>query len=135
MTQIGSWRLEVDPERIAWLTCDAPGTSTNVLSATVLRDLATALDLLSEMRPAGLVVSSAKANGFVAGADIKEFLNIRNPEDGYALVRPGQTVLDRLEQLPCPSVAAVHGFALGGGLELALACRYRIGADDPTFAL
>ncbi len=135
MTQIGSWRMEVDAERIAWLTCDAPGTSTNVLSATVLRDLATALDLLSEMRPAGLVVSSAKANGFVAGADIKEFLNIRNPEDGYALVRAGQTVLDRLEQLPCPSVAAVHGFALGGGLELALACRYRIGADDAKLSL
>lgn len=135
MTQIGSWRLELDAERIAWLTCDAPGTSTNVLSAAMLRDLATALDLLSEMRPAGLVVSSAKANGFVAGADIKEFLNIRNPQDGYALVRAGQTVLDRLEHLPCPSVAAVHGFALGGGLELALACRYRIGADDAKLSL
>src|SRR5271169_789644 len=135
MTQIGSWRLEVDAERIAWLTCDAPGTSTNVISAAVLRDLATALDLLSEMRPAGLVVSSAKANGFVAGADIKEFLSVRTPQDGYALVRAGQTVLDRLETLPCPSVAAVHGFALGGGLELAMACRYRIGADDAKLSL
>jgi 3-hydroxyacyl-CoA dehydrogenase/enoyl-CoA hydratase/3-hydroxybutyryl-CoA epimerase len=135
MTQIGSWRLEVDAERIAWLTCDAPGTSTNVLSAAVLRDLAAVLDQLSELQPAGVVVSSAKANGFVAGADIKEFLNVRTPEDGYALVRAGQTVLDRLEHLPCPSVAAVHGFALGGGLELALACHYRIGADDPKLAL
>jgi 3-hydroxyacyl-CoA dehydrogenase/enoyl-CoA hydratase/3-hydroxybutyryl-CoA epimerase len=135
MTQIGSWRLEVDAERIAWLTCDAPGTSTNVLSAAVLRDLAAVLDQLSELQPAGVVVNSAKANGFVAGADIKEFLNVRTPEDGYALVRAGQTVLDRLEHLPCPSVAAVHGFALGGGLELALACRYRIGADDPKLAL
>jgi 3-hydroxyacyl-CoA dehydrogenase/enoyl-CoA hydratase/3-hydroxybutyryl-CoA epimerase len=135
VTQIGSWRLEVDAERIAWLTCDAPGSSTNVLSAAVLRDLAAALDQLSEMRPAGVVVSSAKANGFVAGADIKEFLGFRTPEDGYALVRAGQSVLDRLENLPCPSVAAVHGFALGGGLELALACRYRIGADDPKLSL
>src|SRR5450755_4051080 len=135
MTQIGSWSVEVDSDRIAWLTCDTPGTSTNVLSAAVLRDLAAALDTLSEMQPAGVVVSSAKPNGFVAGADIKEFLGVRTPEDGYALVRAGQTVLDRLENLPCPSVAAVHGFALGGGLELALACRYRIGADDPKLSL
>src|ERR1022692_2316562 len=135
MTQIGSWRLEVDAERIAWLTCDAPGTSTNVLSAAVLRDLAAVLDQLSELQPAGVVVNSAKANGFVAGADIKEFLNVRTPENGYELVRAGHTVLDRLEHLPCPSVAAVHGFALGGGLELALACRYRIGADDAKLSL
>jgi len=135
MTQIGSWRLDMDAERIAWLTCDAPGTSTNVLSAAVLRDLATALNQLSEMRPAGVVVGSAKANGFVAGADIKEFLGVRTPQGGYALVRAGQSVLDRLESLPCPTVAAVHGFALGGGLELALACRYRIGADDAKLSL
>jgi 3-hydroxyacyl-CoA dehydrogenase/enoyl-CoA hydratase/3-hydroxybutyryl-CoA epimerase len=135
MTLIGSWRLDIDAERIAWLTCDAPGSSTNVLSAAVLSDLAAALDQLSEMRPAGVVVGSAKANGFVAGADIKEFLGVRTPEDGYALVRAGQSVLDRLEHLPCPSVAAVHGFALGGGLELALACRYRIGADDAKLSL
>ncbi len=135
MTQIGSWRLDTDAERIAWLTCDAPGTSTNVLSAAVLRDLAAALDQLSEVRPAGVVVSSAKANGFVAGADIKEFLGVGTPEDGYALVRAGQSVLDRLENLPCPTVAAVHGFVLGGGLELALACRYRIGADDVKLSL
>src|ERR1017187_5250613 len=135
MTQIGSWRLDIDAERIAWLTCDAPGTSTNVLSAAVLRDLATALNQLSELQPAGVVVGSAKANGFVAGADIKEFLGVRTPQGGYALVRAGQSVLDRLESLPCPTVAAVHGFALGGGLELALACRYRIGADDAKLFL
>ncbi len=135
MTQIGGWRLEVDAERIAWLTCDVQGTSTNVLSAAVLHELAAALDQLDALRPAGVVVNSAKANGFVAGADIKEFLNLRTPEEGYALVRAGQTVLDRLERLPCPSVAAVHGFALGGGLELALACRYRIGADDAKLSL
>src|SRR6202142_1004714 len=106
MTLIGSWRLDMDAERIAWLTCDAPGTSTNVLSAAVLRDLAAGLDQLSELQPAGGGGGSAKANGFVAGADIKEFLNVRTPEDGYALVRAGQGVLDRLEHLPCPSVPA-----------------------------
>ncbi|MGO9515236.1 MAG: 3-hydroxyacyl-CoA dehydrogenase NAD-binding domain-containing protein [Steroidobacteraceae bacterium] len=135
MSEISSWTLQVDALRIAWLACDTPGTSTNVLSAAVLRDLAAALTKLAEMRPAGVVVHSAKRNGFIAGADIKEFVNIRTPEEGYALVRAGQAVLDRLQDLPCPTVAALHGFALGGGLELALACRYRIGADDTKLSL
>ena len=62
-------------------------------------------------------------------------LRIRSPEEGYALVRAGQAVMQQLEQLPCPSVAAIRGFALGGGLELALACTYRIGADDAALSL
>jgi len=135
MAEISSWTLEVDAERIAWLTCDTPGTSTNVLSARVLKDLAAALSQIAAAPPTGVVVRSAKPSGFIAGADIKEFLGIRTPEDGYALVRAGQTVLDQLERLPCPSVAALHGFALGGGLELALACTYRIGADDARLSL
>jgi 3-hydroxyacyl-CoA dehydrogenase/enoyl-CoA hydratase/3-hydroxybutyryl-CoA epimerase len=82
-----------------------------------------------------VVIRSAKTSGFIAGADIKEFLKIRTPEEGYELVRAGQTVLQALEYLPCPSVAALHGFALGGGLELALACTYRVGADDAKLSL
>ncbi len=87
------------------------------------------------MRPAGIVIRSAKPGGFIAGADIKEFLAIRTPEEGYALVRAGQAVLQRLEDLPCPSVAALHGYALGGGLELSLACTYRVAADDAALSL
>ena len=130
MADTATWSLKTDPDGIAWLTCDTPGTSTNVLSAPVLRDLAAQLADIAVQRPAGVVVHSAKASGFIAGADIKEFLTIRTPEQGYALVRAGQTVLQSLEDLPCPTVAAVHGFALGGGLELALACSYRVGAGD-----
>jgi 3-hydroxyacyl-CoA dehydrogenase/enoyl-CoA hydratase/3-hydroxybutyryl-CoA epimerase len=132
---VAAWTLEIDSDRIAWLVLDMPGTSTNVLSAPVLRDLAARLDDIVAQRPAGVVVRSAKANGFVAGADIKEFLKIRTPDDGYQLVRTGQNVLQRLQDLPCPSVAALHGFALGGGLELALACTYRVGADDAALSL
>jgi 3-hydroxyacyl-CoA dehydrogenase / enoyl-CoA hydratase / 3-hydroxybutyryl-CoA epimerase len=130
-----AWTLDVDADRIAWLTCDMPGSSTNVLSASVIRDLAAALTEVAAQKPVGLVVGSAKRSGFVAGADIKEFVEIRTPEQGYALVRAGQTVFDQLEALPFPSVAAINGFALGGGLELALACTYRIGADDPSLSL
>lgn len=131
----GSWKVEVDADRIAWLTCDSPGTSTNVLSAGVLHDLSAALTELSQARPLGVVVRSGKRSGFVAGADLKEFQELRTPEDAYALIRGGQRVLDQLENLTCPSVAAIHGFALGGGLELALAATYRIGADDVSLSL
>ncbi len=135
MAPTSSWLLTTDADGIAWLTCDTPGASTNVLSAPVLKDLAAALGVIAGKPPAGVVVRSAKPNGFIAGADIKEFLQIRTAQDGYALVRAGQAVLDQLENLPCPTVAAVHGFALGGGLELALACRYRVGADDAKLSL
>lgn len=135
MADTQTWSLQIDADRIAWLTCDTPDASTNVLSAPVLRDLAAQLTDIAAQRPAGVVILSAKPSGFIAGADIKEFLKIRTPEDGYELVRAGQTVLQTLEDLPCPSVAALHGFALGGGLELALACTYRVAADGPTLSL
>src|ERR1700730_9231722 len=135
MADTGTWSLEIDADRVAWLVCDTPGTSTNVLSAPVLRDLAAQLADIATQRPVGVVIRSGKAGGFIAGADIKEFLKIRTPEEGYELVRAGQSVLQQLEDLPFPSVAALHGFALGGGLELALACTYRVGADDAALSL
>jgi 3-hydroxyacyl-CoA dehydrogenase / enoyl-CoA hydratase / 3-hydroxybutyryl-CoA epimerase len=131
----GSWSLEIDADGIGWLTCDTPDASTNVLSAAVLQELAAKLAQILTLRPAGIVVGSAKSNGFIAGADIKEFIQIQTPEQGFELVRAGQKVLQQLEDLPCPSVAMLHGFALGGGLELALACTYRIGADNAALSL
>jgi 3-hydroxyacyl-CoA dehydrogenase / enoyl-CoA hydratase / 3-hydroxybutyryl-CoA epimerase len=135
MAETGNWSLEFDADRVAWLVCDMPGTSTNVLSAGVLRELAVQLGTIAANKPAGVVVRSAKSNGFVAGADIKEFLKIESAEQGYELVRAGQAVLESLSSLPCPSVAALNGFVLGGGLELALACTYRVAADDATLSL
>jgi 3-hydroxyacyl-CoA dehydrogenase/enoyl-CoA hydratase/3-hydroxybutyryl-CoA epimerase len=129
-----SWYLEVDADRVAWLSLDTPRTSTNVLSAAVLRELAAQLADIAAKPPAGVVIRSAKPNGFIAGADIKEFVQIRTPEQGYELVRAGQTVLQALQDLPCPSVAALHGFVLGGGLELALACTYRVAADEAALS-
>jgi len=135
-TETGSaWRLERDSDDIVWLTADKPATSTNVLSSPVLRELDALLDQIASAPPRGVVVSSAKKSGFVAGADIKEFTGITSPESGYRLIHAGQQVFDRLEALPCPTVAAVHGFALGGGLELALACRYRVAVGDHSLSL
>jgi 3-hydroxyacyl-CoA dehydrogenase/enoyl-CoA hydratase/3-hydroxybutyryl-CoA epimerase len=130
-----NWSLQIDADRIAWLTCDMAEASTNVLSAAVVRELALVLAEIRKLRPVGMVVQSAKPSGFIAGADIKEFVKIRTPAEGYLLVRAAQSVLQELEDLPFPSVAALRGFALGGGLELALACTYRIGADDPALSL
>src|SRR6185312_2761520 len=93
------------------------------------------LDRIALPPPRGVVVISAKKSGFIAGADIKEFTGITSAESGYRLIHAGQQVFDRLEALPCPTVALIQGFALGGGLELALACRYRIAAGDDRLAL
>jgi 3-hydroxyacyl-CoA dehydrogenase/enoyl-CoA hydratase/3-hydroxybutyryl-CoA epimerase len=129
------WALQTDADRIAWLTCDMAGTSTNVLSGEVVRELAEKLKEVAALRPIGMVVQSGKRNGFIAGADIKEFLGIRSPAQGYELVRAGQSVMQQLQDLPFPTVAALRGFALGGGLELALACTYRVGADEAALSL
>jgi 3-hydroxyacyl-CoA dehydrogenase/enoyl-CoA hydratase/3-hydroxybutyryl-CoA epimerase len=130
-----AWSLERDPDGIAWLTIDKPGTSANVLSRAVLEELNELLAQLEQDLPRALVVISAKKSGFVAGADINEFTSLKDEAGGYALIRPGQRVFDRLEALKCPSVAAIHGFALGGGLELALACHYRVAVGDERLAL
>jgi len=129
------WKLDRDADGIAWLALDKPGTSANVLSSEVLVELGALLGGLAAAPPRALIVRSAKPSGFIAGADIREFTAFKGPEDAFALIRAGQAVLDRLEGLPCPTIAALHGFALGGGLELALACRYRIAANDEKLAL
>src|SRR5437660_1452094 len=131
----GSWTLARDAEGLAWLTIDKPGTSANVLSSGVLAELDGLLAALERDRPRGVVVISAKKSGFIAGADIREFTGITDAASGYELIHRGQEVLNRLARLPCPSVAAIHGLALGGGLELALACRYRVGVADDRLSL
>ena len=135
MNEPTAWTLERDSDGIAWLTLDKADTSANVLSSAVLRELQTILQQLAQAPPAGVVVLSGKKSGFIAGADINEFTGIGNADEGYGLIRSGQQVLDHLEALPCPTVAAIHGFALGGGLELALACRYRVAVADERLSL
>jgi 3-hydroxyacyl-CoA dehydrogenase/enoyl-CoA hydratase/3-hydroxybutyryl-CoA epimerase len=130
-----NWSLEKDADGVAWLTLDKPGTSANVLSGSVLIELDGLLATLEKEPPRALVVISAKKSGFVAGADIREFTGITDADSGYGLIHRGQQVMNRLAALPCPSVAAIHGFALGGGLELALACRYRVAAGDERLSL
>lgn len=123
------WQLTKDEKGIAWLGLDQDDTSTNTLGSGVMQELDQVLDAVERNMPQALVVFSRKEKGFVAGADIKEFTELKTPEQAYDLIRSGQKVLERLAALPCPTVAMIHGFALGGGLELALACRYRVASD------
>lgn len=129
------WRLVTDDKRIAWLAIDKADAGANVLAREVLEELQQILDALVVERPLGLVIHSVKASGFIAGADVKEFTVLKNYDEALALVQRGQAILDALEQLPFPTVAMIHGYCLGGGLELALACRYRVAEDDPRTRL
>lgn len=130
-----SWREERDAEGIVWLTLDRSGVSVNTLATPVLEELGRILGILAVQRPRGLVIRSGKSTGFVLGADVKEFTTLSSLEEARTLVMRGHRVLAALEALPCPSVALIEGSALGGGLELALACRYRVALDDDRLAL
>lgn len=125
----------IDDDNIAWLHFDKQGSGTNVLSASVLETFYETLLELVECKPRGLVILSDKKNGFIAGADVREFTQLENYDQALDAIQRGQAVFDRLAALPFPTVAMIHGFCLGGGLELSLACRYRIARDDRSTRL
>ncbi|HEY6484049.1 MAG TPA: 3-hydroxyacyl-CoA dehydrogenase NAD-binding domain-containing protein [Steroidobacteraceae bacterium] len=135
MSDSNAWKMERDADSIVWLTIDTPASSANVLGSGVLLELNVLLQSLAGQPPRALIVLSGKKSGFVAGADIREFTQISDAAQGFRLIDAGQKVLDRLAALNCPTVAAIHGFALGGGLELALACRYRVAVGDERLSL
>ncbi|NIR28948.1 MAG: crotonase [Gammaproteobacteria bacterium] len=134
-TQLRHWRLREDATGIAWLHFDQAEASTNTLGRETLGELDDVLARLAEATPRGLVILSDKPSGFIAGADVRAFRELRNRHEALQAIRQGQSVLDRLAALRVPTVALIHGHCLGGGLELALACRYRVAEHDASLAL
>jgi 3-hydroxyacyl-CoA dehydrogenase/enoyl-CoA hydratase/3-hydroxybutyryl-CoA epimerase len=133
------WRFEQQQNSLA-LILDVAGRSANVLSAEVMHELEQALAEVKARKQKGetidgLIIMSGKAKGFIVGADVTEFENIANETMALEYIRRGQQVLNLVEAMPLPTVAVIHGNCLGGGTELALACDYRIAADDNTTRL
>jgi 3-hydroxyacyl-CoA dehydrogenase/enoyl-CoA hydratase/3-hydroxybutyryl-CoA epimerase len=131
---------QAEADQIVEWVLDVPGASANTLSKAVLLELEQHLHALAARRagPApikGLLIRSAKPSGFAAGADIREFISLREPDAVRAQVELGHRIFDLLESMPFPTVAIIHGFCLGGGLELALACRYRVGYGDHALSI
>ncbi len=124
-----------DPQGIAWLTIDCAGSAVNRLSGDVLAELNRVLDHFQSAPPAALVIRSGKAAGFVAGADIDEFSQLNDAATARAFIERGWTAFNRLAAVSWPTLALIQGHCMGGGLELALACRYRIVVDRPDTRL
>lgn len=132
---LSHWRLARDPDGLAWLTFDRAASAVNALSADTMAELALVLDALDKDPPKGLVIRSGKPTGFIVGADVNEFASLDTPEQGRALVARGWNLFNRLAAVRYPTLALIQGHCLGGGLELALACRYRLVADQPGVSL
>ena len=115
-----------------WLTLDLQGTDTNVLSSSVLDQLNALIDHITAELPKAVIFKSGKSSGFIAGADVKEFLTVTNKQEALIMIKRGQNIFSRIESLPCPTVAMIEGFCMGGGTELALACDYRVGLDSSS---
>jgi 3-hydroxyacyl-CoA dehydrogenase/enoyl-CoA hydratase/3-hydroxybutyryl-CoA epimerase len=122
------WRVE-DSHNIATVTLDVEGAHANALSRAVLDEFEKIIDRLGARELEGMIIRSAKSS-FVVGADVTEFRRVTDSTQAADLARAGQHLYNKLANLPFPSVAVIHGHCLGGGLELALACTYRVARDD-----
>lgn len=123
--QFKHYSLKEDGQ-LLWLYIDRADADVNALSAELMTEFGEVLDYLDQNKPKGLIITSAKDTGFVVGADINEFSDLKTPEQGKAMVARGWDLFNRLERVPYPTLALINGHCLGGGLELALACRYRM---------
>ena len=136
ISNLKDWRLDVDDEYIAWATFDREGESANTLGQRPLEELEAIVSHIeqasarSEVK--GLVFLSAKPTSFIVGADIREFDSLDTEQKVTEAVAPVNAMLDRIEAMPIPVVAALHGACVGGGLELILACHYRIATRDDS---
>jgi len=131
------WRYSIDAQGIAWAVLDREGESQNSLGRRTLEELAMIVEAAEQAARdkaiRGLVFISGKEKGFIVGADVREFETLHDERQVIENITRVNAYLDRIERMPVPVVCCIHGFCLGGGLELALACHWRIATrDDAT---
>ncbi len=129
------WQTDLRDDGIVVLSLDRQGAPVNALSQDVLIELGDLVERILIDPPKGVVIRSAKSAGFIAGADLKEFQEFDRKGTVSDAIRRGQQVFQKLAELPCPTVAAIHGHCMGGGTEIALACRYRVASSDASTRL
>jgi 3-hydroxyacyl-CoA dehydrogenase/enoyl-CoA hydratase/3-hydroxybutyryl-CoA epimerase len=136
MSTLKDWRFSIDEQQIAWAIFDREGESQNALGRRPLEELGLIIERVEagarDKSIAGLAILSGKEKGFIVGADVREFEQFATEAEVREGIRPVLEMLDRIEKMPVPVVCAIHGFCLGGGLELALACHYRIATRDDS---
>ncbi|KFN41143.1 3-hydroxyacyl-CoA dehydrogenase NAD-binding domain-containing protein [Arenimonas oryziterrae] len=128
--RLAHWKPERRPDGFLILTLDRADENVNALSRSVIDELDSMLERIALDLPKGVVIRSGKAAGFIPGADIKGFEAIAAKGQTEDWIRRGQLIFQRLAELRCPTVAAIHGHCMGGGTEIALACRYRVASND-----
>ncbi len=129
------WRFEIDFENIAWAVFDQAGESANSFGQETATELAAIVDAAEAAARNGevraLIFLSRKEKSFIVGADIREFDQLTREKDVEDVIGQMIAILDRIERMPIPVVAGIHGYCLGGGLEFAMACHYRIATRNP----
>jgi 3-hydroxyacyl-CoA dehydrogenase/enoyl-CoA hydratase/3-hydroxybutyryl-CoA epimerase len=128
-----NFKLTRDSDGVAWVLFDRADSSANTLSSDVMEEFGAIVTALENHPPAGVVLRSAKTSGFIAGADVNEFHGAADPGEVETTLSRADGIIGRLEALKIPTIAVIHGFCLGGGLEVALACRTRIAIDNARF--
>ena len=126
------WKFDRRSDGFLILTLNRADENVNALSRAVIDELDAMVERIALDPPKGIVIRSGKTAGFIPGADIKGFEQIEAKGLVEDWIRRGQLVYQRLAELRCPTVAAIHGHCLGGGTELALACRYRVASNDES---
>jgi 3-hydroxyacyl-CoA dehydrogenase/enoyl-CoA hydratase/3-hydroxybutyryl-CoA epimerase len=136
MMEQHNWILELDVNNIIWMGFDLKNSDVNVLNSVALDELSEhLLDLEKNKQILGLIIYSCKSSGFIAGADIRQFANFKDSKEARDYLAQGHKVFNQLSNIDIPTVAMIDGFCLGGGLELSLACRYRVASQDESTRL
>ena len=127
-------RTSTDADNVLTILLDVPGKPVNVCTPQLLAELSAVVDSLAASKSKAVIIASAKARSFNAGADLFTIRDM-DPQQSGAYLATGQALFERIRSLPMPTVAAINGDCLGGGMELALACTYRVAADDGSITL